>query len=47
VGEREIARLTQLGYSGEVRGEGEEWLPPLPSLSEAPPETQGAGASHG
>jgi hypothetical protein len=32
-GEREIARLTRLGYSGEVRGhEGEEGLPPLPSV---------------
>jgi hypothetical protein len=36
-GEREIARLTRLGFSGETRGlEGEEGLPPLPSLSEAP-----------
>src|SRR3954447_26631498 len=36
-GEREIARLTRLGYTGEVRGvEGEEGLPPLASLS-APP----------
>ena len=36
-GEREIARLTKLGYSGEVRGvEGEEGLPPLPSLSATP-----------
>ena len=34
-GEREIARLERLGYSGEVRGDGaEEELPPLPSLSE-------------
>ena len=34
-GEREIARLERLGYSGEVRGEGaEEALPPLPSLAE-------------
>ena len=34
-GEREIARLERLGYSGEVRGEGaEEELPPLPSLAE-------------
>jgi hypothetical protein len=33
-GEREIARLTKLGYSGEVRGiEAEEGLPPLPSLA--------------
>ena len=36
-GEREIARLTKLGYTGEVRGvEGEEGLPPLPSLSATP-----------
>ena len=33
-GEREIARLTTLGYTGEVRGvAGEEGLPPLPSVS--------------
>ena len=33
-GEREIARLERLGYTGEVRGEGEEEeLPPLPSLT--------------
>jgi hypothetical protein len=39
-GEREIARLERLGYTGEVRGEaGEEGLPPLPSLSAAPDET--------
>ena len=32
-GEREIARLTRLGYSGENRGlEAEEGLPPLASL---------------
>jgi hypothetical protein len=32
-GEREVARLTQLGYSGEVRGQpGEEGLPTLPSV---------------
>ena len=37
-GEREIARLTRLGYTGETRGlEGEDGLPPLPSLTEAPP----------
>ncbi len=36
-GEREIARLTRLGFSGETRGlEGEEGLPALPSLSDAP-----------
>src|SRR4051794_24419528 len=39
-GEREIARLERLGYTGEVRGEAsEEELPPLPSLTgEAPAE---------
>ena len=36
-GEREIARLTRLGYTGEVRGvPGEEGLPPLPSVSADP-----------
>ncbi|MEA2321702.1 MAG: hypothetical protein QOD81_1552 [Solirubrobacteraceae bacterium] len=36
-GEREIRRLTELGFTGEVRGlEGEEGLPPLPSLATAP-----------
>ena len=36
-GEREISRLTRLGYSGEVRGvSGEEGLPPLPSVSAEP-----------
>jgi hypothetical protein len=33
-GEREIARLEQLGVVGEARGEaGGDGLPPLPSLS--------------
>jgi hypothetical protein len=36
-GEREIARLTKLGYSGEVRGvEAEQGLPPLPSVDASP-----------
>ncbi len=36
-GEREIARLTRLGYSGETRGvEGEEGLPPLASVTATP-----------
>jgi hypothetical protein len=36
-GEREIARLTRLGYTGEVRGvSAEEGLPPLPSVEAAP-----------
>jgi len=46
-GEREIARLTRLGYSGEVRGiEAEEGLPPLPSVSDAP-SSRPAGNLHG
>jgi hypothetical protein len=45
-GEREIARLEKLGYSGEVRGEAEESLPPLPSLSEPTPPGVG-GNLHG
>ena len=33
-GERVIARLEQIGYAGEVRGErGEEIMPPLRSVS--------------
>jgi hypothetical protein len=36
-GEREIARLTKLGFSGEVRGvAAEQGLPPLPSVAAAP-----------
>lgn len=36
-GEREIARLQSLGFSGEVRGEGaNEGERPMPSLSIAP-----------
>ena len=43
-GEQEIARLTALGYSGEVRGhEGEEGLPTLRSVSGGTgPEPSGA-----
>jgi len=33
-GERAIAELQQIAYSGETRGEGEEPLRPLPSLSD-------------
>ena len=45
-GEREIARLTRLGYTGEVRGvPGEEGLPPLPSVS-ADPEPASAKDLH-
>jgi hypothetical protein len=47
-GEREIARLTALGYTGEIRGqEGEEGLPPLPSVSEDAFSAQPAGNLHG
>jgi hypothetical protein len=46
-GEREVARLTALGLSGEVRGHpGEEGLPPLPSVAEAPSDGS-AGTLHG
>ena len=46
-GEREIARLTALGFTGEVRGHpGEEGLPPLPSVAEAP-SPGSAGTLHG
>ena len=45
-GEREIARLTKLGFTGEVRGvAGEEGLPPLPSVS-AEPEPASAKDLH-
>jgi hypothetical protein len=39
-GEREIARLEELGFSGEVRGEGaSEGERPLPSLNLVPETT--------
>ena len=38
-GEREIARLTALGFTGEVRGTPHEHgIEPLPSLGETKPE---------
>ena len=38
-GEREIARLTALGFSGEVRGlQHEDGIEPLPSLQAGPGE---------
>ena len=47
-GEREIARLERLGFSGEVRGEPEqEGQRPLPSLSEDEPATYVEGATRG
>jgi hypothetical protein len=33
-GERAIARLEQIAYTGETRGEQEEPLRPLPSLND-------------
>ena len=33
-GEREIARLDGIAFTGETRGEHEELLPPLPSLND-------------
>ena len=36
-GERAIAHLQGIAVTGEVRGEGEEPLPPLPSLAVEPP----------
>ena len=47
-GEREIARLTALGFTGEVRGhpDEEEGLPRLPSVAGAP-SPGSAGTPHG
>ena len=46
-GEREIARLESLGYTGELRGHpGEEGFRPLPSVSGAP-DPGAAGNLHG
>jgi hypothetical protein len=46
-GEREIARLEKLGLLGEFRGAtGEEFLPPLPSLT-AVPDPGTSGQLHG
>ena len=37
-GEREIARLERLGFTGEVRGEGQtDGMRPLPSLGDEEP----------
>jgi hypothetical protein len=43
-GEREIARLERLGFTGEVRGEGLGGERPLPSLdlADAPPDLAAA-----
>ena len=43
-GEREIARLTSLGLTGEVRGTAhEDGIEPLPSLTDVSPP---AGSAH-
>ena len=47
-GEREIERLTRLGFDGEVRGHpGEEGLPPLPSVNPDALSEEPAGNLHG
>jgi hypothetical protein len=45
--EREIARLTRLGFEGEARGDAtEEALPPLPSLVLRDAEPTPGGHTH-
>jgi hypothetical protein len=46
LGQQEIARLEQLAYTGEVRGEGEP-LPPLPSVGDDERPRRVDGASSG
>jgi hypothetical protein len=47
-GEREIARLEQIAFHGEKRGEGhEDGMRPLPSLGDAEPPRHMEGATHG
>jgi hypothetical protein len=46
LGLREIARLEQLAYTGEVRGEGEP-LPPLPSVGDDERPRYADGATSG
>ena len=47
-GEREIARLERLAFSGEVRGEPEQdGQRPLPSLGEDEPTRYAEGATQG
>ena len=46
-GEREIARLEQLGFAGENRGErGEEVMPPMRSVSAEPVPTPSGDLHH-
>ena len=47
MGEREIARLDQIAYDGEVRGQApEEGLPPLASLNVADATAFGHDSGH-
>jgi hypothetical protein len=47
-GEREIARLQRIAFSGEVRGEqGQDGQRPLPSLGEEEPTRYAEGATRG
>ena len=46
--EQEIARLTRLAFTGEVRGEGyQDGQRPLPSLGEDEPSRYAEGPTHG
>jgi hypothetical protein len=47
-GEREIARLDRIAFTGEVRGEqGQDGERPLPSLGEEEPTRYAEGATQG
>ena len=47
LGEQEIARLEQLGFTGETRGEGfQDGERPLPSLGLDEPPHEPAGQTH-
>jgi hypothetical protein len=48
LGEQEIARLTDLGFTGEVRGTPHEpTIKPLPSVDDVAAEAAAAQADHG
>jgi hypothetical protein len=47
-GEREIARLERIAFTGEIRGEqGQDGQRPLPSLGEEEPTRYAEGPTHG
>jgi hypothetical protein len=47
-GEREIARLERIAFTGEIRGEqGQDGQRPLPSLGEDEPTHYAEGPTHG